>query len=244
MIENSDFGAPVRSKAGPGPLYLLADSQLLFWQRRGKTLLDDVRESLCDANAAAVYIGASNGDNREFYSIFEAAMDAAGFADRSMINSSFNAEDQERLNRAQLIVLAGGDTQLGWNTFEKTGMKEQILARHAEGAVLVGVSAGAIQLGRHAILDEDESSSAQKLIDVFNLVPVIVDVHDERREWARLTSTVRMLEGTATGIGIPSGGGIAFEPDGTARALRHAVHEFSCSGGRIVHSLLLPPEND
>jgi hypothetical protein len=127
-----------------GPLYLLADSQLLFWQGRGKTLLAGVRERLLDANAAAVYIGASNGDNREFYSIFEAAMDAAGFADRSMINSSFNADDRERLNRAQLIVLSGGDVQLGWNTFEKTGMKEQILARHAQGAVLVGVSAGAV----------------------------------------------------------------------------------------------------
>ena len=244
MIDNSDFRAQVRRNAGAGPLYLLADSQLLFWQRRGKMLLDGVRERLLDANAAAVYIGASNGDNREFYSIFEAAMDAAGFADRSMINSSFNADDRERLNRAQLIVLAGGDVQLGWNTFETTGMKEQILARHAQGAVLVGVSAGAIQLGRHAIVDKDESSSAQELIDVFNLVPVIVDVHDERREWLRLTSTVRMLEGTVTGIGIPSGGGIAFEADGTARALRHAVHEFSCNGGRIVHSLLLPPEKD
>jgi cyanophycinase-like exopeptidase len=79
---------------------------------------------------------------------------------------------------------------------------------------------------------------------VFNLVPVIVDVHDERREWVRLASTVRMLEGAVTGIGIPSGSGIAFEADGTAQALRHAVHEFSCNGGRIVHSLLLPPEKD
>jgi cyanophycinase len=226
-----------------GPLYLLADSQLLFWKQRGKLLLEGVRETLLDANPTAVYIGASNGDNREFYSIFEAAMDAAGFADGSMINSSFNADDRERLNRAQLIVLAGGDTQLGWNTFEQTGMKEQILARHAQGAVLVGISAGAIQLGRHAILDKGESA-AQELIDVFNLVPVIVDVHDEQREWARLTGTVRMLEGTVTGFGIPSGGGVAFEADGTARALRHAVHEFSWNGERIVHSLLLPPEED
>jgi cyanophycinase len=226
-----------------GPLYLLADSQLLFWKRRGKLLLEGVRESLLDTNPSAVYIGASNGDKREFYSIFEAAMEAAGFADRSMINSSFSADDRERLNRAQLIVLAGGDTQLGWNTFEKTGMKEQILARHAQGAVLVGVSAGAVQLGRHAILDKRESS-AQELIDVFNLVPVIVDVHDERHEWVRLASTVRMLDGTVTGIGIPSGGGLAFAADGTAEALRHAVHEFSCKGGQIAHSLLLPPEGD
>lgn len=237
----TDLTPQVRRTADSGPLYLLADSQLLFWKQRGKLLLEGVREKLFGTHPAAVYIGASNADNREFYSIFEAAMDAAGFADRAMISSSFNPDDRERLNRAQLVVLAGGDVQLGWDTFEKTGMKEEILARHAQGAALVGVSAGAVQLGRHAILDKGEST-AQELIDVLNLVHVLVDVHDERREWARLASTVRMLEGTVTGLGIPSGGGIAFEPDGTAQALRHATHEFSWSGDRLVHSLLLPPE--
>ena len=205
-------------------------------------LLESAREKLADPNPTAVYIGASNGDDREFYSIFEAAMDAAGFPDRSMIHSAFDPEDRERLNRAQLIVLAGGDVHLGWNTFEKTGMKQEILARHAQGAILVGVSAGAVQLGRHAVVDKG-GDVAQELIDVFNLIPAIVDVHDEQRDWAQLSSTIRMLEGTVTGLGIPSGGGMAFYADEPAEPIRHAVHEFSYNGSRIVHSLLLPPSD-
>lgn len=243
MTDDNDSTLEAARLTEAGALYLLADSQLLFWTCRGKILLEAAREGLTDSDPAAVYIGASNGDNREFYSIFEGAMDAAGFADRSMISASFDEDDRERLSRAQLIVLAGGDVHLGWNTFEKTGMKEQILARHAQGAILVGVSAGAVQLGRYAVLDKGDSS-AQELIDVFNLVPAIVDVHDEQQDWIRLTNTVRMLEGTITGLGIPSGGGIAFEADGTATALRHAVHEFSCGSNGITHSLLLPPEEN
>lgn len=239
MTDNRDSLPQLESRGTAGPLYLLADSQLLFWKQQDKMLLEAAREKLTDPSPTAVYIGASNGDNREFYSIFEAAMDAAGFTDRSMIHAAFSSDDRERLNRAQLIVLAGGDVHLGWNTFEQTGMKQEILNRHAQGAILVGISAGAVQLGRHAVVDKGESV-AQELIDVFNLVPAIVDVHDEQRDWAQLSSTVRMLEGTVTGLGIPAGGGIAFFADEPAEPIRHAVHEFTYNGTRIVHSLLLP----
>jgi len=129
------------SQADLAPLYLFADSQLLFWKRNGKLLLESVRESLAGDAPPAAYIGASNGDRPEFYEIFTAAMNAAGFPEHRMIGSAFTAEDREFLDRAQLILLAGGDVRLGWTTFEKTGMKEQILARYASGAVLVEASA-------------------------------------------------------------------------------------------------------
>ncbi len=242
MSDNTSLSTDT-PKDGLARLYLLADSQLLFWKRGDKVLMKTVRETLASDSPLAVYIGASNGDREEFYSIFEAAMDAAGFHERRMISSAFNEEDRECLDRAQLILLAGGDVHLGWSTFEKTGMKERILARYLDGAVLVGVSAGAVQMGRHAILDKGESSGLE-LVDMLNLVPGIIDVHDEERDWTRLSDTVRLLEGTSTGLGIPAGGGIVFHADGTAEPLRRPVHEFSCSGGRIEHTLLFPTEED
>jgi cyanophycinase-like exopeptidase len=226
-------------QTGLAPLYLFADSQLLFWKRDGKLLLESVRESLTEDAPAAAYIGASNGDRPEFYEIFRAAMDAAGFPEHRMISSAFTAEDGEFLARAQLILLAGGDVHLGWSTFEKTGMKDQILARYAAGAVLVGISAGAVQLGRHGLIDKGESAGLE-LFDVFSLIPALIDVHDEQRDWGRLTSTVRMLEGSIAGLGIPTGGGLLFHSDGSAEALRHPVHEFRYDGVRVVHSLLMP----
>ena len=160
-----------------------------------------------------------------------------------MIKASFDSDDRKFLERAQLILLAGGDVQLGWNTFEKTGMKEVILARYTEGATLVGISAGAVQLGRQTVFNTEESASLE-LIDVFNLVPALIDVHDEQHEWARLSRTVHMLEGTVTGLGIPTGGGIIAHPDGTLEALRRPVDEFSWDGGRLKQSILLPAENE
>lgn len=226
------------------PLHLLADSQLLFWRRQDRLLLEGAIDGLASgAPVAAAYIGASNGDRPEFYEIFEAAMDGLGITDRRMIVSSFGPDDRAFLRRARLIVLAGGDVRLGWKTFEDTGMKEVILGRYAQGAILVGISAGAVQLGRYGIAGTPQSPETE-FFDVFSLVPMIIDVHDEQAEWARLSRTVELLKGAATGLGIPSGGGVIVKPDGTLEPLRRPAHQFTFEDARIVHSLLRVDEDD
>jgi cyanophycinase-like exopeptidase len=220
------------------PLYLLADSQLLFWQRHDRLLLQTALDGLArDTRPRAAYIGASNGDRPEFYEIFQAAMDRVGITDRRMVDSSFGPDDEAVLERADLIVLAGGDVRLGWNTFEKTGMKDVILGRYAKGAVLVGISAGAVQLGRFGIVATPESPMTE-LFDVFKLVPLVIDTHDELAEWARLSRAIQVLKGTAFGLGIPSGGGVIVHADTTIEPLRRPAHKFLFDGNRVVHSLL------
>lgn len=220
------------------PLYLLADSQLLFWKRRDRLLLEPALDEIAsDATVVAAYIGASNGNRPEYYEIFEAAMDAIGISGRRMIDSSFSPDDRAFLERAQLIVLAGGDVRLGWRTFEKTGMKEVILHRYAQGAVLVGISAGAVQLGRCAVVDTPQSPEPE-LLNVFNLVPMVIDTHDEWAEWARLSRTIQLLQGAATGLGIPSGGGVIVHVDNTVEPLRRPAHEFRLEGRGVTHSLI------
>lgn len=229
------------------PLYLFADSQLLFWKHGERRLLEAIVSDLAGSSLSgdrpgAAYVGASNGDRREFYGIFEAAMDTVGLSDRRMINAAFEAPDRAFLERAQLILLAGGDVRLGWSAFEQTGMKEVILSRYAQGAVLIGISAGAVQLGRHAVL-ETPGSAASELVHMLNLAPAVIDVHDEQGEWARLSSAVHLLEGTVTGLGIPTGGGVRVHPDTTLEPLRHPAHEFVFDGTRVSHSLLYPPQS-
>jgi cyanophycinase len=224
-------------------LYLFADSQLLFWKRRGRLLLEEIVEETAAAAPRAAYIGASNGDRPEFYEIFAAAMQSVGVADHRRIDSAFGADDRAFLESAQIILLAGGEVRVGWDAFERTGMKDVILARYAAGAVLLGISAGAIQFGRQAIVAAPESA-ASELLDVFNLVDAVVDVHDERNEWSRLSSTIHLLEGAAIGLGIPTGGGLAVHPDGEIEPLRQPAHEFLFDGSRLTHSLLCPREGD
>ncbi|BCZ23822.1 Type 1 glutamine amidotransferase-like domain-containing protein [Mycobacterium senriense] len=222
----------------PQPHYLLADSQLLFWKRDGKLLLEAALDkSPRDEPPSAAYIGASNGDRPEFYEIFEAAMDAVGITDRRMIGSAFGTDDRAFLERAQLILLAGGDVRRGWNTFEKTGMKNVILDRHAKGAVLMGISAGAVQLG-HCGIVEALGAEETELLDMFDLVPLVIDAHDERAEWGRLSRAIQTLGGSVTGLGIPTGGGVIAHPDGTIEALRHPAHRLTFEGAGVTHSLL------
>lgn len=211
---------------------------MLFWRRDDRLLLETaLDESPREEPLGAAYIGASNGDRPEFYEIFEAAMDAVRITHRRMIGSSFGPDDRAFLERARLIVLAGGDVRLGWNTFEKTGMKDVILDRHAKGAVLVGISAGAVQLGRYGVVESPDTDGTE-LLDMFDLIPLVIDAHDERAEWGRLSRAIQTLKGTTTGLGIPSGGGVIAQPDGTVEPLRRPVHEFRFQGAGVTRSVL------
>ena len=42
-----------------------------------------------------------------------------------------------------LVVLAGGDVQLGWRAFVKVGLDHTLRKEARSGAVVVGISAGA-----------------------------------------------------------------------------------------------------
>jgi len=220
------------------PLYLLADSQLLFWKGTTGPFLASVLEANAPARPSVAYIGASNGDSPEAYSILEAAMDSLEIGSDRHISSAFAATEREFLETADIIVLAGGDVQAGWDVFTRTGMREVIENRYREGALLIGVSAGAVQLGTHATVKDEDGSA--RLIETFGFVRNIVDVHDEQQDWHTLAGTIHLLEGEATGIGIRRGGGLISHPDGTLEPIRHAVDEFTFGDNRLQRAVLLP----
>lgn len=220
------------------PIYLLSDSQLLFWRNKGTPFLQSVKEPLTNPSPKAAYIGASNGDDPQFYSIFEAAMQAVDVRDCRMIRSSFSPDDESFVNHADIILLAGGDVEKGWNVFNEVGLKELVIKRHHEGSLLMGVSAGAVQLGLYALVEAE--GTFNRLIDTFKLVPFLIGAHEERQGWRGIKEAVRLLDGAATGLGIPAGGGFAYHPDRSIAAIRRPIHEFSVRDGVISHSLLAP----
>lgn len=229
-------------KPNPQPIYLFADSQLLFWSEGGGLFLNSIRRLVARDSPKAAYVGASNGDAPEFYSIFEAAMGGAGVHHRRMILRSFSAEDQSFLTEADIILLAGGDVGRGWRVFVETGIREFIIRRYYEGAVLMGISAGAAQLGLYGVVER--GASPAELVGTFKLVPFVVDAHDEGQNWVRLRRALRLLGGAAKGIGIPAGGGLIYYPDGRVEAMRRPLYEFSLEGGAIKDTLLLPEQGE
>lgn len=224
------------------PIYLFADSQLLFWKKDDQLFMNSIFAHIPGENRKAAYIGASNDDTPEYYSIFKAAMTSIGITDCRMIQSKFSPVDELFLKDADLILLAGGDVKKGWDVFAKTGIKDAIIKKYYGGAVLVGVSAGAIQLCLGG-WDEGEIY-ADNFIYTFKLGPFLVGVHEEKDDWNRLKRSVRVLGNGIKGVGIPSGGGVIFHPDQSLEAIRHPFHEFYTRNNKLVHCLIYPQSQE
>ena len=221
------------------PIYLFADIQLLFWKDEDRLFLDSLRSLIERPHSKAAYIGASNGDELAFYSIFQAAMEGIGIRDCGMINSQPSQGEASFLNEADLILLAGGDVQRGWEAFKKNGVREAVVRRFLEGAVLIGISAGSVQLGWFGWPAGELTEN--RLFDTFKLVPFIIDAHDDKKAWRNLRQSLRFCGGAVKGIGLPAGGGLIYHPDQTLESIRYPAIELSFRHGEIADGLLLPP---
>ncbi|HEX6371796.1 MAG TPA: Type 1 glutamine amidotransferase-like domain-containing protein [Longimicrobium sp.] len=222
----------------PAPLFLLADSQLLFWADEDGPFIDRIAACTGPGAPRAAYLGASNGDNPDFYSIFLAAMEALGPAESRLIPADPSAADRAFLDIADVILLAGGEVDRGWRAFQASGLTDPIERRYHAGAVLIGVSAGAVQLGTAGWPEGDPDGA----FPTFGLAPFVVDAHAETEEWASLKAAVRARGPGAQGIGIPAGGGVILHPDHTLEAVRRAAREMSMVGDALVDAVILPPD--
>jgi cyanophycinase len=245
MAEVPAGGVPHSGETGAAgarplrPVYLLADSRLLFPHAGGEPLLALARRHLPPAPRAA-YVGASNGDDPAFYAIFAAAAEAAGIAACRMIPSLPADEDRAFLEAADLVLLAGGDVERGWRTLVANGVGEAAVRRFRAGAVLVGVSAGAVQLGLLGWPEGEADPDAA--FPTFGLVPFVVSVHDEASDWSALRRIVRSRGGGLEGLGIPAGGGAAVHPGGALEVLRRPACRLAVRGRWAAASLLDPAD--
>jgi len=221
------------------PIYLFSDSQLLFWKQNGRLFLETIKQHVEPEHPKAAYIGASNDDNPEYYSIFESAMNGIGITDCRMIMSKFSTVDELFLKAANIVLLAGGDVKKGWQTFVRTGIKDAIIKKYYGGDVLMGVSAGAIQLCLGGWSEGE--IYVNNIIYTFKVIPFLLSVHEEKEDWSRLKRSVRVMGNQIKGIGIPAGGGVIYHPDQSIEAIRYPVHEFSIKQNKFMHCLVYPP---
>jgi cyanophycinase-like exopeptidase len=222
------------------PLYLLADSQLLFWNGGDNKLINAIRDSLDtkkNTYTKAAYIGASNGNAPEFFELFMAAMDNIDIHQSRMISSSFNSEDRAFLESADFILLSGGDFSVGWDILNHTGMAEIITQKYYSGSVIAGISAGAMQLGIGGY-SEDKNQS----IKTMQIIPYYIDVHDEKNNWLRLKTELEQTKNFNKGFGIATGGGLIYHPDVVIEPIHKTVHElyYEPSEKRVSSNMLLP----
>lgn len=219
------------------PLFLLADSQLLFWRENDGPFLNRLKEAI-NTPIKAAYLGASNGDDPVFYEIFLAAMDIIDVgAENCRMIVDFSQQDFLFLEEANVILFAGGDTARGWNVFQNNGLHEKIAKRYLDGAVLIGVSAGAVQLG--LLGTSINANNELTTFSTFQFAPYIIGVHEEP-EWPQLLRVHEHSQQSHHAIGIPSGGGAIVYPDLSIQPVRRPLAEIDADNNLS----LLFPEDD
>ena len=228
------------------PLYLLADSHLFFWQVSNSRFITSLRKSIGMGTSSvtkAAYIGASNGDDPVFFDLFLAAMDNIDTHISRMIRSDFPSDDRAFLTAADMIILTGGTFSEGWNIIRATGMHQIIVEKYYSGATILGISAGALQLGMGAIVpDENEN-----FIDTLKLIPHYISTREENDDWKLLKRAMMKTGAYSKGFGIPAGGGMIYHPDHSIEPLRHGLYEFSRGAGEegtLLGNILLPTDKD
>lgn len=196
----------------PKPLFLLADSTPMFLTAADEdSLLERVYAFLPD-NPKVAYLGASNGDDPNYFEIFCAAMDKVNIQMRRHISAPYTAEDLAWLRKSDLILLSGGDVMLGWQTFEQSDLQQLLQNRYQQGCVLMGISAGAIQLS--AFLFGEDGDTTTHLLPGMGLAKCLVDVHDQDRDWCRLKHLSQLVPAGTPCVGIPSNGVLMVTPEG------------------------------
>ncbi|MDQ1351414.1 MAG: hypothetical protein QG657_1716 [Acidobacteriota bacterium] len=233
------------------PIFLLADSQLLFWRGKETPLMERIRKLMeqdkPEGPFKAAYIGASNGDKPEFYDIFLAAVSQVGIPSedcRLIPSKKTNPKDLKFLEEADFILLAGGSIEKGWNII-KEKFQQRIVDRYYKGAVLMGISAGAVQLGLKGW--KEGKRPVEGLFETFQIVPAVIDVHNEESDWHDLATMVDYLGSFNRGFGIPYGGGAVYHPDWSFEAIRHHLVEFAFvkledNNVTFKRSLIIPGE--
>lgn len=211
------------------PVCLLADSALLF--DRTRSLVARLREMTGSPSPRAAYVGASNGDDPAFHEIFRAAMEGGGIADVRMIPAAPSDADRAFLHSAELVLLAGGSVDRGWRAMRANGVADAVVRRWTDGAVLVGISAGAVQLGTHGWADA--APPGEDVFPTFGIVPFVLSAHDEAAGWGGLHAALRALGPGTRGLGIPAGAGALVEPDGAVRPLGKPLHHAVATGDGV-----------
>ncbi|MEM6454244.1 MAG: Type 1 glutamine amidotransferase-like domain-containing protein [Acidobacteriota bacterium] len=206
------------------PIFLLADSRPLFADDDPeRSLLRAVRRQVDEGWVKAAYIGAANGDEPAFYEIFEAAMARIAVRTCRHVRAGYGETDQAFLREADIVLLAGGDVAEGWRVIESTGMQQHLIEAYYRGAVLLGVSAGAVHLGLRG--QAGEKPGPNDHFPCLQLVPYAVDAHDEMRDWLRLRALIDR-QPRLRGLGLPTGASARFDHGGLLEPLDAPLVEF------------------
>jgi hypothetical protein len=234
------------------PIFILADSKNIF----GRTLFEGdkpvpssssldaemkcwwdvvacatIRRALAKGHKrkCACYIGASNGDQKVFYDTFVTAMAKADFPQdclRRVLATPTAVDLQVIRNEAVLIVLSGGDPLGGWKVMADNGVADALRDAYQSGAIIQGISAGAMILGSHVFRLTPEQGAADEVVPTLGFLGnVMFSAHEEADDWVNARQAVSVLidslgiDRAPCTLGLPFESLLTVHPDGSIEAV-------------------------
>jgi len=220
----------------------------------------------CGRERTAVYLGAANQDDENYFAMYQAVAERAGATHCMHVKEkSMGPSDAEFIrNRCCLVILGGGDTPHAWRVFLTHGIDSALHDAIDAGVPVLGISAGAIQLGVVGLTDPDHrirfrgplkpvhgpasgaarAPAGQDEVEApywaLGRLPLIAAAHEEANGWAALRAGLASMHAVGlqyAGLGLPYGSGVALLPDGT---LEIGTRDKKSDQGVAVPLLLLP----
>ena len=220
---------PVYLLAGGGPSHRAAYHAVLAKALAGAG----------SVSPSVAYLGAASGDDRSFFRMMAGYLQAAGAGDVLLAPTvgvrGAPAKAIDVMEKASAIFVSGGDVEEGMKVLRERELVPHLARLQGAGKPFIGISAGSIMLAASWVCwsDADDDDSAE-LFPCLGLAPVLCDTHGESEGWGELRTLVRIAGPASVGYGIPSGGTLRVDRDGSVRAFGPPVKRFRNEDGRVV----------
>ena len=186
-------------------LLLLADSQLLFREALSPALHGFIKRDFAHGQSA-VYFGAANGHQPEFYDLAQQGL--ACLFGRPLQTQMIDDASLLPPQPSNVVVLAGGNVTAGWQWLSDQAVMSWLHRCYRTDALIIGVSAGAIHMARgidpESGIDEVAVKQPQRFLD---WLPYSVAVHEESLGWPSL-KVMAQCKPHWKRLAIPMGGGL------------------------------------
>ncbi len=200
---------PIRWRPGKGWLVLIGGTTY-FW--RGTEAIDRAAIDAMSLDAPIAFVPAANCPP-EYGTSFLAAYTALGAPDGYVVpitsrESAHDAQNAALLCEAGLIYFGGGDATALLASMTDTPALEAVVDAYERGAVICGMSAGAIGLAERGL------SLGAGVLEGWSLVSrVLVSVHHSAGREDSFEAAMREHP-DMLGLGLPEDAALALGPDG------------------------------
>jgi hypothetical protein len=195
---------------------------------------------LVGRGARGAYVGAANGDSQRWFARVAEALARRHDARLELVRTvgvDDGAAARAQIAAADFVYLAGGDVSVLAERLHALELAPAIRARHDAGALVVGVSAGAIGLAPSWIEFPDDRAPYR--FPCAGAIPFAIDCHDEESDWEELRALLERWaadepDAIVDGYGIPAGGALEVDARGVVRALGAPLFHVRLERGRVT----------